>query len=134
MTDREKAIVMAHTGICMLEGEKMKVFYRYLEELYGRPVYTHEWLTLDIKERSTADFLELCKEAQPEPHWIPCSERLPEVKIGWDSEVNIYLVTVDDGAIYTDIDIIRKSGFDKYGSNVTAWMPLPEPYKGGDAE
>lgn len=66
MTDREKAIVMAHTGICMLEGEKMGEFYQYLRELYGRPVYTHEWLTLDIKERSKPDFLRLCKEEEPE--------------------------------------------------------------------
>ena len=67
MTDREKAIVMAYTGICMLEGEKLGVFYQYLEELYDRPVYTHEWVSLDIKEKSKPDFLQLCKEEQPEP-------------------------------------------------------------------
>ena len=66
MTNREKAIVMAHTGICMLEGEKLGVFYQYLNELYGRPVYTHEWVTLDIKEKSKPDFLKLCKEEEPE--------------------------------------------------------------------
>ena len=66
MTDREKAIVMAHTGICMLEGKKLGVFYQYLNELYGRPVYTHEWVTLDIKEKSKPDFLQLCKEEEPE--------------------------------------------------------------------
>ena len=66
MTDREKAIVMAHTGICMLEGEKLGVFYQYLNELYGRPVYTHEWVTLDIKEKSKPDFLQLCKEEEPD--------------------------------------------------------------------
>lgn len=66
MTDREKAIVMAHTGICMLEGEKLGVFYQYLNELYGRPVYTHEWAILDIKEKSKPDFLQLCKEEEPE--------------------------------------------------------------------
>ena len=72
MTNREKAIVMAHTGICMLEGEKLGVFYQYLNELYGRPVYTHEWLTLDIKEKSKPDVLQLCKEEAPERRgqWI----------------------------------------------------------------
>lgn len=72
MTNREKAIVMAHTGICMLEGEKLGVFYQYLNELYGRPVYTHEWVTLDIKEKSKPDFLQLCKEEEPERRgrWI----------------------------------------------------------------
>lgn len=90
MTDREKAIIMAYTGICMLAGEKMDVFYQYLEELYERPIYTHEWMTLDIQEKSKPDFIKLCKEEEPErkkgkwihdgfdfPHgvdWIHCSE------------------------------------------------------------
>ncbi len=76
MTNREKAIVMAHTGICMLEGEKLGVFYQYLNELYGRPVYTHEWVTLDIKEKSKPDFLQLCKEEEPERRgqWIRTGE------------------------------------------------------------
>ena len=72
MTDREKAIVMAHTGVCMLAGAKISVFYQYLYELYGRPVYTHEFVTLDIKEKSKPDFLQLCKEEEPKRHghWI----------------------------------------------------------------
>ena len=76
MTDREKAIVMAHTGICMLEGERLGVFYQYLNELYGRPVYTHEWVTLDIKEKSKPDFLKLCKEEETERRgrWINGNE------------------------------------------------------------
>ena len=69
MTDREKAIVMAYTGICMLEGKKLFEFYKYLEELYERPVYTHEFLTLDIKERSEKDFMELCRREEPEQRW-----------------------------------------------------------------
>ena len=76
MTDREKAIVMAHTGICMLEGEKMGVFYQYLEELYGHPVYTHELVSLDIKEKSKPDFLQLCKEEEPDP----CEDAVNKIK------------------------------------------------------
>lgn len=66
MTDREKAIVMAYTGICMLEGEKLNEFYKYVSELYKRPVYSHEMLTLNIKERSEPDFIGLCREEEPE--------------------------------------------------------------------
>ena len=66
MTNREKAIVTAYTGICMFEGEEFKEFYSYLSELYGRPVYTHELVTLDIKERSKDDFIELCRSVEPE--------------------------------------------------------------------
>lgn len=61
MTDREKAIVMAYTGIAMLTGDKLNIFYEYLSELYHRPVYTHEIPNLDIKEKATQDFLDLCK-------------------------------------------------------------------------
>lgn len=64
MTDREKAIVMAYTGVCMLTGDKLGIFYNYLEEILGYPIWTHElanarlWET--IKEKSKADFLSLC--------------------------------------------------------------------------
>ena len=63
MTDREKAIVEAYTGIVMLTGDKVSEFYKYLAELYGRPVYTHEFLTLDIKEKAKADFVSLCRDS-----------------------------------------------------------------------
>ena len=61
MTDREKVIVTAYTGFNMLNGEKFDEFYKYLEELYGRPVYTHEIPFLDIQEKSKEDFIALCR-------------------------------------------------------------------------
>jgi hypothetical protein len=42
MTDRERAIVMAYTGYVMLVGNKLCEFYKYLEEILGRPIMTHE--------------------------------------------------------------------------------------------
>ena len=67
MTDREKAIVMAHTGICMLTGDKFQVFHKYVEDIMGRPIMTHElgWLADTIKEKSKADFMALCAEQEP---------------------------------------------------------------------
>lgn len=68
MTNKEKAIIMAYTGICMLAGDKLGIFYNYLENLLGRPIYTHElantslWET--IKEKSKADFLSLCEKVE----------------------------------------------------------------------
>lgn len=64
MTDREKAIVMAYTGYTMLTGEKLKIYYDYLRELLGRPVYTHELAYMDrvISAAAKDDFEKLCKE------------------------------------------------------------------------
>ena len=66
MTKRECAIITAHTGICMIEGEDFDLFYEYLAELFGRPVYTHEIPALadEIKARSREDFIRLCREAE----------------------------------------------------------------------
>jgi len=75
MTDREKAIVMAYTGICMLSGDKFKIFHKYVENIMGRPVYTHEMAIKavddEIKEKSKADFIALCAEQETKTgHWI----------------------------------------------------------------
>ena len=42
MTKKEKAIIMAYTGVCMLNGGEFQHFHKYVEELMGRPVFTHE--------------------------------------------------------------------------------------------
>ena len=74
--------------------------------------------------------------AQPEPQWIPCSERLP----GKHGEM--YLVTISDGSVYScalQWDANKKRWYLSFLNNgkilvdyiddVIAWMPLPEPYK-----
>lgn len=79
------------------------------------------------------------------PQWTPCSERLPEIK-GWyhctcnDEEVwgkpivrDLYyypgLKAFVDNIRYemNGLKDIQKYNWSKY---VTAWMPLPQPYKG----
>ena len=58
---------MAYTGVCMLSGDKFKIFHEYVENIMGRPVYTHEMATVDveIKEKAKADFIALCAEQEP---------------------------------------------------------------------
>ena len=65
MTKRECVIVTAYTGIAMVKGHDLDLFYQYLAELFDRPVYTHEipFLAEEIKRRSTPDFIALCREA-----------------------------------------------------------------------
>lgn len=123
MTDKEKAIVMAHTGICMLTGDKFQIFHKYVEDIMGRPVMTHEigFLADTIKEKTKADFIALCMDEsglENPNRWIPVSEMLPEENGG-------YLVTVM-GAYVTTALWVGNAG---YWSKITAWMPLPEPYK-----
>lgn len=62
MTDRERAIIMAYTGTVMLSGEKLDVFYEYVSEKLGRPIWTHEFIDHadTIKALSKEDFLSLC--------------------------------------------------------------------------
>ena len=70
MTDREKAIISAYTGYAMLAGDKLCEFYKYLEEILGRPIMTHELAfksTWDkIHEKSKPDFIALCADAEVE--------------------------------------------------------------------
>jgi len=83
------------------------------------------------------------------PHWIPCSERLPE-------EYGEFLVTMTEKAKAKDLGFgidetyIRKMQYNSNGwqlprhipswineavkDEVLAWMPLPEPYKGGEQD
>ena len=72
--------------------------------------------------------------AQPEQHWIPCSERLPKEKQS---------VLVTDGSVIWVCDIISTDeGYkweDSHGywldlDEWIAWMKLPELYREGDAE
>lgn len=62
MTKRECAIVSAYTGI--LCGD-FNEFHKYIEELLGRPVWTHELankeLWKEIKKLSKEDFCNLGK-------------------------------------------------------------------------
>ena len=65
MTDHEKAIVSAYTGVAMLTGEKFSIFHKYIEDICGRPIWTHELanekVANEIKEKSKPDFIALCK-------------------------------------------------------------------------
>ena len=65
MTKQECAIVMAHTGVCMLQENDFNIFHKYVEKILGRPVWIHEFPAFEheIKEKSTEDFIRLCEEA-----------------------------------------------------------------------
>lgn len=61
---------------------------------------------------------------QGRQRWIPCSERLPE-------KAGRYLVTCEKwGAWEVDWNIWTDNKIWLWEQGVSAWMPLPEPYKG----
>lgn len=65
MTLRERVIVETYTGIVMTSGEERNEVYKYMAELMGRPVFTHELgdrnIQEELKELSKPDFISLCK-------------------------------------------------------------------------
>jgi len=82
--------------------------------------------------------------------WIPCGERLPEYNesvLTWDGyvfciEKRIPYIRDDDGEPIEG-DWWVSDEYDEYESEfypnlrdgaAIAWMPLPEPYRGGDSE
>ena len=67
------------------------------------------------------------QSAQQEQRWIPCSERLPEPRIDvWCNSDMGQMVG------YYEENVETWYGRDYLELMVTAWMPLPEPYKGGE--
>ena len=56
--------------------------------------------------------------------WIPVSERLPE-------EPFMYLVSIINRLGYQqmEVDGFIHGKWERFGDDVKAWMPLPQPYK-----
>lgn len=75
------------------------------------------------------------------PHWVPCSERLPDIKEHHVSEPCIvYCSNGAYGFAGLEENIFGQVGWncerdDEYHEplgEVLAWMPLPEPWKEGE--
>ena len=81
MTLKEKAICEVFTGLCFCEGEERNEVYKYLEEIFGRPIFTHEMdeaFAVEAQARSRADFVKVCageyseENELTEKHWSEC--------------------------------------------------------------
>lgn len=78
-------------------------------------------------DNEVVNFLKSRPSAQPEPKWIPCSERLPE-----DGTWNIF----SDGKNIS-VERYKMDAFDHFFpqgrwfslDEAIAWMPLPPSYK-----
>ena len=105
------------------------------------------WIPLNI------DAVNMQPTIEPEPHWIPVSERLPEdlseVNVTWvNHNPELYYESIKDKpftatAVYyngewywysaTCVDYLEEYGRCDWNKideaiEIIAWMPLPEPY------
>lgn len=122
-----------------IDAERLKQFLKPRE--WGTP--DERW----VPEHEIGAMLDYFPAADVAPRWIPVTEQLPE-KYGQ------YLVTFipSGGTLWTKVLIARysdlmgiakpsfhigevgKNSFTNISEQVIAWMPLPEPYKGGEKE
>lgn len=141
MTDREKAIVMAYTGCTMLAGDKLGIFYKYVQKKLGRSVMTHELAYQEvqdaIEEAAKNDFIAIAKA---DNGWISVKDRLPEddravlaVKQLKDGRRDMCLARCIPNYELYDVEtgsIIKKPYWVCGGNNnIIYWMPLPEQPK-----
>ena len=79
-----------------------------------------------IELRSAERAIEDLPSAQPEQRWIPCSERLPEK--------NCRCLTTNEawGSFEVDWNAWIDGQWLYPNEKPIAWMPMPEPYRGGD--
>ena len=115
MTDQERRLALIEMLKDDLDGARD--YYLHDED--------REVIVEALKKQATSD-------------WIPCSDRLPDrngtyliTVSSYDETASIEYITVDHGN--SDGGFLhfetKKNPKAKSGKVVTAWMPLPEPYK-----
>lgn len=104
------------------------------------PQYMERFVTElgDAMKSDLANDIKALPAAQSERKWIPCSERMPDIMVP-------VLITMKRGKGYNQEPFQSVGHLDANGytwwcahdgtcthQTVLAWMPLPEPYQGGD--
>lgn len=93
----------------------------------GSMMYS-DHLLCDADYEDLCEFIDKQSTIQPEPHWIPVTERLPEVGkdvlLSYFDEITIGWLNSDSlWSIYDGWKCVS-------ADEIFAWMPLPEPFKG----
>lgn len=65
MTLKERVIVESYTGYCMTTGEERNELYKYIANVMGRPVFSHELadgeIISELHDKVKPDFIRLCR-------------------------------------------------------------------------
>ena len=110
-------------------------------ETHARDLISRQWLMECVNEgwikfdtdKDENRFIHLVRDiapsAQPEPQWIPCSERLPDKSGTYicncvESDIN-HVTFIKWQSRYKRWDLNGRRTFWR----VTAWKPIPEPYE-----
>lgn len=107
----------------MIDSKKIISYIKKHINPYGKPFEG----TLFEFGCKVIDYIE-AMEKQPKTDWIPCEERLP-------SEEGFYVVTIEDyfKPVISNFSVKNQKWYwrDRVTEtkNVTAWQPLPQPYK-----
>lgn len=130
---------IAHAEEVAEEHERHLKVYENMDE--DRPLFReeeNECKDCAEEHRQLAGWLKELKQLRKQTkkgHWIPCSERLPEMPFGC-----IVTVEEDDrngepqNVLYSepvgyDGETWNRADGEPISFEVVAWMPLPEPYK-----
>lgn len=116
----------------LINAEGIRVKPEFMHNVCGMAMIRVEDIVRILNEQPTIE---------PEPHWIPCSERLPEDYtnvLAWFEyyrygDYNCMYQTHGIGSYASEYNswlINGEPGWHKL--QVIAWMPLPEPWKGAD--
>ena len=119
MTDREKAIVMAYTGTCMLAGDKLGIYYQYIQEKLGHCVMTHELAYPEvqdaIKETAKDDFIGLCRGDEPR---VMTLEEVRQERLCWIED--------EDDGMMTRLFPAAMFGIGEYADGSKSYMFLAQ--------
>lgn len=126
MTNFEKRVVSAYTGILMCKFEEL---HEYIEKILGRPVWTHELaddiIQKEVKEKSKNDFIAICANDESInkstiEKWISVDDNLPP-------KDTLCLVTYNSFTFIARYchNNIWTSEIGELRDIITHWIPLP---------
>ena len=102
----------------LIDAEGIRVKPEFMHNVCGMAMIRVEDIVRILNEQPTI---------VQEPHWIPCSERLPE-------EDGLYLVTTSKGQVQVHVFSHNGNSEEYWMRCNKAWIPLPEPYQEGADE